>query len=63
MGAGLVAAGYYGGYGYGGCRQWQVVGTPWGPQWRLVNLCYAPVGYGYGYGYGYGPAGFYGGVY
>ena len=48
VGAGLVGAGYYGGYGYGGCRQWQVVGTPWGPQWRLVNVCFAPVGYGYG---------------
>ena len=65
VGAGLVGAGLrrrrlrrYGGYGYGGgCRQWQVVGTPWGPQWRLVNVCYAPVGYGYG---GYGPVGFYG---
>jgi hypothetical protein len=55
IGAGLVGAGYYGGYGYGGgCRQWQVVGTPWGPQWRLVNVCFAPVGYGYG------PVGFYG---
>jgi len=64
IGAGLVGAGYYGGYGYGGygygggCRQWQMVGTPWGPQWQLVNLCYAPVGYGYG------PVGYYGaGVY
>ncbi len=62
VGAGIVAAGlvgagaYYGGYG-GGCRQWQVVGTPWGPQWQLVNVCYAPVGYGYG------PGGFYGGIY
>ena len=55
VGAGLVGAGYYGGYGYGGgCRRWQVVGTPWGPQWRLVNVCFAPVGYGYG------PVGFYG---
>ena len=54
VGAGLVGAGaYYGGYG-GGCRQWQVVGTPWGPQWQLVNVCYAPVGYGYA------PVGFYG---
>ena len=54
VGAGLVGAGvYYGGYG-GGCRRWQVVGTPWGPQWRLVNVCYAPVGYGYA------PVGFYG---
>lgn len=54
VGAGLVGAGaYYGGYG-GGCRQWQVVGTPWGPQWRLVNVCFAPVGYGFA------PVGFYG---
>ena len=54
VGAGLVGAGaYYGGYG-GGCRRWQVVGTPWGPQWRLVNVCFAPVGYGYA------PVGFYG---
>jgi hypothetical protein len=53
VGAGLVGAGYYAGYG-GGCRQWQVVGTPWGPQWRLVNVCFAPVGYGYG------PVGYYG---
>jgi hypothetical protein len=54
VGAGLVGAGaYYGGYG-GGCRQWQVVGTPWGPQWQLVNVCFAPVGYGYG------PVGYYG---
>ena len=50
VGAGLVGAGYYAGYG-GGCRQWQVVGTPWGPQWRLVNVCFAPVGYGYGPGF------------
>jgi hypothetical protein len=60
IGAGLVGAGaYYGGYGYGGgCRQWQMVGTPWGPQWQLVNVCFAPVGYGYG------PVGYYGaGVY
>ena len=53
VGVGLVGAGaYYGGYGGygggygGGCRQWQVVPTPWGPQWRLVSVCYAPVGYG-----------------
>jgi hypothetical protein len=51
-----VGAGYYG-YG-GGCRQWRVVGTPWGPQYRLVNVCYSPVGYGYA------PVGYYGpGVY
>lgn len=68
VGAGIVAVGaypYYAGYyGYGGCRRWQVVPTPWGPQWRLINVCYAPVGY-YGYGYGYRPypVGFYGGIY
>ena len=29
---------YYG--GYGGCfaRRW--VATPWGPRWRVVNVCY-----------------------
>jgi hypothetical protein len=60
--AGFVGAGLYGGYygyGYGGCARWRWVATPWGPQWRLVNVCYAPVGYGYG---GY-PVGYYGGVY
>ena len=35
---------YYGGYGYGGgyggCYVRRLVGTPWGPQWRLVNRCY-----------------------
>jgi hypothetical protein len=31
---------YYGGYGYGGgCYVRRVVGTPWGPRWRLVNRC------------------------
>ena len=30
---------YYGG-GYGGCTVRRLVGTPWGPQWRLVNRCY-----------------------
>jgi hypothetical protein len=60
--AGFIGAGLYGGYygyGYGGCARWRWVATPWGPQWRLVNVCYAPVGYGYG---GY-PIGYYGGVY
>ena len=32
---------YYGGYGYGGgCYVRRLVGTPWGPRWRLVNRCY-----------------------
>jgi hypothetical protein len=35
---------YYGGpaynYGYGGCYVRQLVPTPWGPRWRLVNRCY-----------------------
>jgi len=31
---------YAGGYGYGGCYVRQLVGTPWGPRWRLVNRCY-----------------------
>ena len=30
---------YYGG-GYGGCSARRLVGTPWGPRWRLVNRCY-----------------------
>jgi len=29
---------YYG--GYGGCYQRRLVPTPWGPRWRLVNVCY-----------------------
>jgi hypothetical protein len=33
--------GYYGyGYGYGGCTVRQLVPTPWGPRWRLINRCY-----------------------
>ena len=28
------------GYGYGGCYVRQLVPTPWGPRWRLVNRCY-----------------------
>jgi hypothetical protein len=32
---------YYGhNYGYGGCYVRQLVPTPWGPRWRLVNRCY-----------------------
>jgi hypothetical protein len=31
---------YYGGYGYGGCYVRRLVGTPWGPRWRLINRCY-----------------------
>jgi hypothetical protein len=30
---------YYAG-GYGGCYARRLVGTPWGPRWRLVNRCY-----------------------
>ena len=30
---------YYAG-GYGGCYVRRLVGTPWGPRWRLVNRCY-----------------------
>jgi hypothetical protein len=30
---------YYGG-GHGGCYVRRLVGTPWGPRWRLVNRCY-----------------------
>jgi len=26
--------------GYGGCYVRQLVPTPWGPRWRLVNRCY-----------------------
>ena len=25
---------------YGGCTVRRLVGTPWGPRWRLVNRCY-----------------------
>jgi hypothetical protein len=32
--------GYGGGYGYGGCYVRQLVPTPWGPRWRLINRCY-----------------------
>ncbi len=27
-------------YGYGGCYVRRLVPTPWGPRWRLVNICY-----------------------
>jgi hypothetical protein len=27
-------------YGYGGCYVRQLVPTPWGPRWLLVNRCY-----------------------
>ena len=27
-------------YGYGGCYVRQLLPTPWGPRWRLVNRCY-----------------------
>jgi len=30
---------YYAGGG-GGCYVRRLVGTPWGPRWRLVNRCY-----------------------
>jgi len=26
-------------YGYGGCYVRELVPTPWGPRWRLVNRC------------------------
>jgi hypothetical protein len=34
---------YYGppvSYGYGGCYVRELLPTPWGPRWRLVNRCY-----------------------
>jgi hypothetical protein len=34
---------YYGppvSYGYGGCYVRELLPTPWGPRWRLVNHCY-----------------------
>ncbi|CAN0503483.1 unnamed protein product, partial [Phaeothamnion confervicola] len=31
---------YVGGYAYDGCYRRRVVGTPWGPRVRLVNVCY-----------------------
>lgn len=31
---------YYGAYAGGGCYVRRLVGTPWGPRWRLVNRCY-----------------------
>ena len=27
-------------YGYGSCYVRELVPTPWGPRWRLVNRCY-----------------------
>jgi hypothetical protein len=27
-------------YGYGGCYVRQLVPTPWGPRFRLINRCY-----------------------
>ena len=27
-------------YGYDGCYARQLVPTPWGPRWRLINRCY-----------------------
>lgn len=27
-------------YGYGGCYVRDLVPTPWGPRWRLINRCY-----------------------
>jgi hypothetical protein len=27
-------------YGYGLCYQQELLQTPWGPRWRLVNRCY-----------------------
>ncbi|MBI5262822.1 MAG: sulfur globule protein precursor [Bradyrhizobium sp.] len=27
-------------YGHGGCYVRQLVPTPWGPRWQLVNRCY-----------------------
>ena len=33
--------GVYGGYGaYAGCIRWRQVPTPWGFQWRRINVCY-----------------------
>ena len=30
---------YADGYGYGGCYVRQLIPTPWGPRWRLINRC------------------------
>ena len=27
-------------YGYGGCYVRELLATPWGPRWRLVDRCY-----------------------
>jgi len=31
---------YAGGPAYGGCYARRWVATPWGPRWRVVNVCY-----------------------
>jgi hypothetical protein len=36
----VVGGPAYYGSGYGGCYVRRLVGTPWGPRWRLVNRCY-----------------------
>jgi hypothetical protein len=38
-----------GAYAYSSCYRWRQVLTPWGWQWRRVNVCYRPVYYRYGY--------------
>ncbi len=42
-GRGFYGYGYNGygyNYGYDGCYVRSLVGTPWGPRWRLINRCY-----------------------
>jgi hypothetical protein len=36
----VFVGGPYYSYGYGGCYARRLVPTPWGPRWRLVNVCY-----------------------
>lgn len=53
-----AAAGFVGAYpSYrtytGGCYRWRLVPTPIGMQWRMVNLCYAPVQFVPAYPYRY----------
>ena len=36
----VVGGPAYNAGGYGGCYVQRLVGTPWGPRWRLVNRCY-----------------------